>query len=77
MLIRPFGMRKSITANFEFERFRMGFLVALIIYNYTEATFKALHFLFLIFFVVVVNMACSNQENVIFKKDASLYKASD
>jgi O-antigen ligase len=53
-LIPPFNLRKSAKTQFDFGSFRMGFLVALIIYNITEAVFKSLHFLFFIFFVIAI-----------------------
>lgn len=53
-LLGQYEAEKVKESSFDFGRFRMGFLVALIIYNLTEATFKALHFLFFIFFVITI-----------------------
>jgi hypothetical protein len=54
MLMLPFDSGKPATANFDFGRFCTGFLVILIIYNISEAVFKALHFLFFLFFVIAI-----------------------
>jgi exopolysaccharide production protein ExoQ len=54
MLKLPLELGISATTDFDFGRFRMGLLVVLIIYNITEATFKALHILFLMFFIIVI-----------------------
>lgn len=40
--------------NFEFARFRLGFLAAFVFYNWTEAAFKALHPLCFIFFITLM-----------------------
>lgn len=46
--------RKMLHVNFEFARFRLGFLAALMLYNATEAAFKALHPLWFIFLITVM-----------------------
>jgi len=43
--------RKMLMDNFEFARFSLGFLAAFIFYNWTEAAFKSLHPLILIFLI--------------------------
>ena len=44
--------RAELLRDLDFGRFRMGVLFAIVIYNYTEATFKALHPLWTIFFLI-------------------------
>jgi exopolysaccharide production protein ExoQ len=36
-------------------RFQIGYLAGLVLYNYTEATFKALHLLYFAFYMVAIN----------------------
>jgi exopolysaccharide production protein ExoQ len=43
--------RKMLLENFEFARFSLGFLAAFVLYNWTEAAFKSLHPLVLIFLI--------------------------
>lgn len=45
---------KMLFENFEFARFRLGFLAAFVFYNWTEAAFKALHPLCFIFFITLM-----------------------
>lgn len=45
----------ELFSNFEWGRFRMGCLIAIVAYNWTEAAFKALHVVFWFFFVIAVN----------------------
>jgi O-antigen ligase len=45
---------KMLFENFEFARFRLGFLAAFVFYNWTEAAFKALHPLCFIFFTTLM-----------------------
>jgi O-antigen ligase len=45
---------KMLFENFEFARFQLGFLVAFVFYNWTEAAFKALHPLCFIFFITLM-----------------------
>ena len=53
-------LRKMLTSSSEmtetvmFARFGMAFLAAFVAYNYTEAAFKSLHFLFVIFILVTI-----------------------
>ncbi len=42
--------------DFDFARLRMGFLLTILAYNYTEATFKALHFVWLIFYLIAIDV---------------------
>lgn len=43
------------SGDFAMARFRMGYLIALIFYNYSEATFKALHLSFFLFFLIAID----------------------
>jgi O-antigen ligase len=53
-LLYSFILRGPEISHFYFERFCMGFLISLLIYNITEAVFKSTHFLFLIFFIIAI-----------------------
>jgi hypothetical protein len=44
--------RRELLANFHLGRFRVAFTVAIIVYNWTEASFKALHPMFFLFYLV-------------------------
>ncbi|HWD19964.1 MAG TPA: O-antigen ligase family protein [Verrucomicrobiae bacterium] len=41
--------------DFEQGRFRLGFLAAIVVYNWTEAAFKGLSFIFFMFYVVAIS----------------------
>jgi len=41
--------------NFEFARFRLGFLAAFVLYNWTEAAFKALHPVWFVFYIIAMD----------------------
>ncbi|MBV8901356.1 MAG: O-antigen ligase family protein [Verrucomicrobia bacterium] len=45
----------GLTKQFEFARLRMGFLFAILVYNYTEAAFVAVAFAWTIFFLIAVD----------------------
>jgi O-antigen ligase len=47
----------------EFARFRMGYIAAFVLYNCTEAAFKALHPVFFIFFLVAMDYPAPKVEN--------------
>jgi len=49
-----FEGRKMLLENFEFARFQLGFLAAFVLYNCTEAAFKAVHPLCFIFFATLM-----------------------
>ncbi len=46
---------KDLLSNFEFARLRLGFLFAIIFYNYGEATFQAVHPLWTIFYIIALD----------------------
>jgi exopolysaccharide production protein ExoQ len=54
MIASFWKIRRDLLNDVPFATFRLGYLVALIIYNYTDATFHALHVLWLVFYMVVV-----------------------
>jgi len=43
---------KKLSSDFDFARLRMGFLFAIILYNFTEATFKGLSFVWTMFYLI-------------------------
>jgi O-antigen ligase len=47
--------RRELLTNFHFGRFRMAFLTALVVYNWTEASFKALHPLWFVFYIIAID----------------------
>lgn len=46
--------RRELLTNFEFGRFRLGFLAAVVVYNWTEAAFKGLHPVWFVFYLVAL-----------------------
>jgi O-antigen ligase len=49
--------RLELGRNLDFGRFRLMFLIVILIYNYTEATFKALHFVWTMFNIIAIDYA--------------------
>jgi exopolysaccharide production protein ExoQ len=47
--------RRDLLTNFEWGRFRLGFFIAVIVYNWTEASFKALHPVWFVFFIIALD----------------------
>ncbi|MDR3561591.1 MAG: O-antigen ligase family protein, partial [Negativicutes bacterium] len=47
--------RRELIANFHLGRFRMGFLSALVVYNWTESSFKALHPMWFVFYIIALD----------------------
>jgi exopolysaccharide production protein ExoQ len=47
---------RMLLVDFEFARFRLGFLAAFVVYNWTEAAFKALHPLWFVFYIIAIDM---------------------
>jgi O-antigen ligase len=47
--------RLELLRNFEFGRFRLGFLAVVVLFNWTEATFKALHPVWFIFYIIAMD----------------------
>lgn len=47
--------RHSLLSEFDFGRFRMGLLAIVVVYNYTEATFKAVHLVWFAFYIIAID----------------------
>jgi exopolysaccharide production protein ExoQ len=47
--------RRELLTNFQFGRFRLGFLTAVIVYNWTEASFRALHPIWFVFYIIALD----------------------
>jgi len=47
--------RLDLLRNFEFGRFRLGFLVAVVLLNWTEASFKGLSAIWFVFYIVAMD----------------------
>jgi O-antigen ligase len=47
--------RATLFRDFEYGRLRLGFLTAFVVFNWTEAAFRALHLMFLAFYMVAVD----------------------
>ena len=56
--------RRELLTNFHFGRFRIAFLIALLIYNWTEASFKALHPMWFVFYIVALDYPKSEPEAI-------------
>jgi O-antigen ligase len=50
-----FKGQRALLAGFEFGRFRLGFLVAFVLYNWTEAAFKATHPVWFVFYIIAID----------------------
>jgi exopolysaccharide production protein ExoQ len=48
-------IRFGLFRNFEWSRYRLGFLVAVILYNVTEASFKTLHPIWFVFYLIAMD----------------------
>jgi exopolysaccharide production protein ExoQ len=48
-------IQRVLVKQFEFGRLRLGFLVAIIVYNYTEAAFATVSFVWTMFFLIAVD----------------------
>ena len=46
--------RRELDRNFEFGRFRLGFLAAVALYNFTESAFKGLHPVWFVFYIIAI-----------------------
>jgi len=46
--------KRALLTDLEFGRFRLGLLLAILVYNYTEATFKAVHLVWFAFYIVAL-----------------------
>jgi len=48
-------IRSELFRNFEWGRYRLGFLAAVVLYNWTEAAFKTLHPVWFVFYIIALN----------------------
>jgi len=48
-------IRRELFRNFEWARYRLGFLAAVIVYNWTEAAFKGLHPVWFVFYIIAMD----------------------
>ena len=56
MIIGTFGkISLELLTNFEFARLRLGFLFAILVYNFTEATFKGVHLVWTVFYLIAID----------------------
>jgi O-antigen ligase len=46
---------RMLLDNFEWARFRLGFLTAFVLYNWTEAAFKAVHPVWFVFYIIAMD----------------------
>jgi exopolysaccharide production protein ExoQ len=58
-------IRLELLRNFQWGRFRLGFLAAIVFYNWTEASFKGLHPLWLVFYIICLDYPRLGDEPVI------------
>jgi len=55
LLIATFRkIRRGILMNFQFGRFRLAFFVVVVMYNWTEVSFRGPHPLWLIFYIIAM-----------------------
>ena len=47
--------RRALLAGYDFGRFRLGFVTAFVLYNWTEAAFKATHPVWFVFYLVAID----------------------
>jgi O-antigen ligase len=48
--------RRSLLEDFEWGRFRLGYLCAAIVYNWTEAGFKTVSLVFFLFYIIAIDI---------------------
>jgi hypothetical protein len=66
LLIATFvKIRGEILVNFQFGRFRLAFLTALILYNWTEVSFRGPHVLWLVFYIIAIEYPKRKYESVV------------
>ena len=47
--------RRELLTNFQFGRFRLGFLAAVVAYNWTEASFKNISAIWFVFYIIALD----------------------
>ena len=63
---------RMLFENFEFARFRMGFVVAFALYNITEAAFKALHPVWFMFYLVAMEYPLAETRPITTEKTGNV-----
>ena len=48
-------IRRELFRNFEWGRYRLGFLAAVVLYNWTEGAFKMLHPVWFVFYIIAMD----------------------
>ena len=56
LLVTYAKARRALLIGYEFGRFRLSFLAAIIVYNWTEAAFKTTHIVFLMFYIITIDI---------------------
>jgi exopolysaccharide production protein ExoQ len=56
---------REIVTNFQFGRFRLAFFSALILYNWTEVSFRGPHVLWLVFYIIAIEYPKPKYETVL------------
>jgi exopolysaccharide production protein ExoQ len=76
--------RRELLASFHLGRFRVSFLFAVLVYNWTEASFKALHPVWFVFYIIALdypkpqqNLAPQPAESIYDPAETSGHGASD
>ena len=65
LLIATFGKaRRDLLRGLDFGGFRIGFLAAIVVYNWTEAAFKTIHFVFFAFYIIALDYPKRNASPV-------------
>jgi exopolysaccharide production protein ExoQ len=62
--------RKELFRDSQFGKFRLGILMMIILYNYAESSFKAVHFVFFVFFVIAMDYPLNTRNAIIIEKTA-------
>jgi exopolysaccharide production protein ExoQ len=69
--------RRELFTNFQFGRFRLGFLVAVIVYNWTEAAFKNVNPTWFAFYLIALDYPMAQLAPVDLSADAEHLKGDD
>ncbi len=54
-------IRRELLVNFQFGRLRLGFLFMILVYNFTEATFKGVHLVWTVFYLIAIDYPFSKR----------------
>jgi O-antigen ligase len=65
LVFAAFGkIRFELTNNFEAGRFKLGLLIAIVVYNWTESAFKGLSFVWFIFYLIALDYPTERRDDV-------------